>query len=178
MSTNFPVFQYHPNPIATGSVVTSDKQCKCCGQVRGYIYAASVYAESELNESICPWCVADGSAAEKFEATFADSHPLLDAGLSTDVVDEVTKRTPGYFSWQQEAWLSCCNDACEFHGDAPKDEVRSLPDDAVESLMSDLGLDEEEWEAFVENYESGGDPAVYKFICRHCKTHLYNADFS
>jgi uncharacterized protein CbrC (UPF0167 family) len=145
---------------------------------RGYIYTASVYAEADLNESICPWCIADGSAAEKFTAAFADSQPLGEAGIPDEVIEQVTKRTPGYTSWQQEHWMCCCNDACEFHGDAPKMELRSLVGEARDSLLSDLGLDEEDWESFVDNYEPGGDPAVYKFICRHCEKSVYNADFS
>src|SRR5215831_19917718 len=87
-----PTFRYHPDPIATGSVKQSDKECRSCEQARGYIYTASVYAEDDLDEQICPWCIADGSAAEKFDATFCDASPLASAGLKKEIVDEVTRR--------------------------------------------------------------------------------------
>ena len=59
---NLPAFRYHPDPISSGSIVASEKVCRCCGQNRGYIYAASVIAEEELDEKICPWCIVNGSA--------------------------------------------------------------------------------------------------------------------
>ena len=73
MST-LPTFRYHPDSIATGSVKPSDKECRSCGEARGYIYTSSVYAEESLDEEICPWCIADGSAAEKFDASFCDAN--------------------------------------------------------------------------------------------------------
>lgn len=29
---NLPVFKYHPDSIATGSIERSDAECECCGQ--------------------------------------------------------------------------------------------------------------------------------------------------
>lgn len=171
-----PVFRYHPDPVATGSVKPSDKTCRCCGQNRGYIYTASVYALDELNEAICPFCIADGSAAKKFDATFSDSQPLHQAGVPQQVVDEVTRRTPGYASWQQEVWLSCCGDACEFHGDASRVELRALEGEALKGLLFEIEWSAAEWEAFVKHYEPGGNPAAYKFICRHCRRTRYDID--
>ena len=173
-----PEFHYHPDPIATGNVKPSDKTCQCCAQSRGYIYVGSVYAIDELNEAICPWCIADGSAAKKFDAMFADSHPLRQAGVPKQIIEEVTRRTPGYVSWQQEVWLVCCGDACEFHGDAPHAEVRALEGEPLDELLGEIEWSPSEWNGFVTNYEPGGDPAVYKFICRHCKRRHYGLDFS
>src|SRR5690348_13816236 len=102
---SLPAFLYHPDPIATGSVKPSDVVCRCCCQARGHIYTASVYAPVTLRDCICPWCIADGSASGKFDAMFSDGHPLAEAGVPDEVVEEVTKRTPGYNSWQQEVWL-------------------------------------------------------------------------
>ena len=31
-----------------------------------------LYAVDELDEAFCPWCIANGTAAEKFEAEFTD----------------------------------------------------------------------------------------------------------
>jgi len=173
-----PEFRYHPDPVATGNVKPSDKICQCCHQSRGYIYKASVYAVEDLNEAICPWCIADGSAARKFDAVFADSHPLKQAGVPKQVIEEVTRRTPGYVSWQQDDWLVCCGDACEFHGDAPEDEVHALRGEALDDLLGELEWSAAEWSGFIELYEPGGDPAVYRFRCRHCKRYRYGVDFS
>lgn len=173
-----PNFRYHPDPIATGSVKASDTVCRCCGQARGYIYSASVYARGSQSDSICPWCIADGSAAQKFGATFSDGHPLVQAGVANEVVDEITRRTPGYNSWQQEVWLSCCKDACEFHGDASRAEVQALHGDALAETLSIWEWQETEWQGFVGHYEPGGNPAVYRFVCRHCGRRRYSLDYT
>ncbi|MCU9953286.1 CbrC family protein [Burkholderia pyrrocinia] len=33
---SLPAFRYHPDPLATGSVIRSDARCMCCGDARGY----------------------------------------------------------------------------------------------------------------------------------------------
>jgi uncharacterized protein CbrC (UPF0167 family) len=173
-----PNFSYHPDPIATGNVVPSEATCRCCGQARGYIYRASVYCRESLRESLCPWCIADGSAARKFDAVFSDGAPLVQSGVSTDVVEEVTQRTPGYVSWQQETWLCCCGDACEFHGDAPRKELAAFSGQPLADLLTEWGIDTGTWQRMLAGYEPGGNPAVYKFRCRHCGRLRYGLDFT
>ncbi|WP_264169817.1 CbrC family protein [Burkholderia cepacia] len=41
---SLPAFRYHPDPLATGSVIRSDARCVCCGDARGYVYAGPVHA--------------------------------------------------------------------------------------------------------------------------------------
>ncbi len=175
---SIPAFTYHPNPLATGSVKQSDVSCRCCGVARGYIYTASVYAPVSYRDCICPWCISDGSAAAKFEAMFSDDNPLAEAGLSEAIIEEVTKRTPGYNSWQQEMWLSCCDDACEFHGDAPLAELQALQGVALARTLTAWGWKERDWAQFVQHYQPGGSSAVYKFRCRHCGDIKYAIDFA
>src|SRR5579883_2785117 len=173
-----PNFRYHPNPIATGSVKPSSSICRCCGQARGYIYTSSVYASDSLQDSICPWCIADGSAADKFDALFSDPDPLAGAGVPDEVIDEVTRHTPGYNSWQQEIWLSCCQDACEFHGDATRDELLALQGEALTRTLVAWRWRDQNWKQFVQHYQPGGNPAVYKFVCHHCRKPGYALDFT
>lgn len=173
-----PTFKYHPDPLATGSIKPSSDPCDCCGQQRGYAYTGAFYTAVRDELSICPWCIASGDAAQKYRGSFSDDHPLVQAGLSEDVVREVTQRTPGYNSWQQEVWLTHCNDACEFHGDTEPAELRAIGWEAASDLFDDGGLDATSWAEFTRYYEKGGDPAVYKFVCRHCRKTLYGMDCS
>jgi uncharacterized protein CbrC (UPF0167 family) len=177
MST-LPTFRYHPDPIATGSIEESPNECLSCGQARGYIYTGSVYAEDDFENDICPWCIADGSAAEQFEATFSDGYSLTEADVSDEIVEEVTKRTPGFECWQSEVWLTCCDDACEFHGDATKSDLQAVDEDDLEDMLAEWDLSMSEWKQLVKSYQPKGDPAVYKFVCRHCKQAKYNMDCS
>lgn len=178
MSETLPHFRYHPNPLGTGAIEASTATCVCCGKPRGYIYVGPVYAKDDLHESLCPWCIADGSAAQKLGASFADAHPLIQAGVPTAIVEEVNLRTPGYTCWQQEWWLAHCGDACEFHGDASANDIKNVAAETKEYWLREYKQDEEGWAAATEGYVSGGDSAFYKFKCRHCGVVLFSWDLS
>lgn len=159
-------------------VKASDAVCICCHRARGFLYVGPVYSVQELNESLCPWCIADGSAAAKLGASFADSYPLQKAGVPETIVEEVSLRTPSYVSWQQESWLAHCNDACEFHGDAPAIEVANASEETLHQWQIEYNLTEKEWRQITDGYVPGGDSALYKFVCRHCKLVLFGWDCS
>ena len=172
-----PKFKYHPDPVATGNIVKSDECCECCGEKRGYIYNSTIYAEEEI-EFICPWCISNGEASTKFDGMFSDDYPLVDAGISESIINEVTRKTPGYNSWQQEEWQSHCDDACEFHGDATKKELEELKDTQLSEFLAVQLVDQNTWENILDAYEPGGNPAIYKFICKHCNKLIYTMDFT
>src|SRR5690242_9348045 len=118
---SLPTFKYHPDPIGTGSVVESTVVCPCCGKARGYTYQGPVFSEHDnLDQCLCPWCIADGSAHEKFDADFTDPDGVGDYGswdaVPQSVVQEVACRTPGFTGWQQERWWTHCGDAAAFLG--------------------------------------------------------------
>ncbi len=169
-----PKFRYHPDPIATGAIERSGILCECCGRKSGFRYALSVYSAEEVSD-VCPWCIQDGSAAKKFEAIFCDDYPLIEAGLPEELVQEVSQRTPGFESWQQEVWLSHCGDACAFIGDATKEDVLALAEGV--GRVEDQNLwKPEDFRKLAEYYEPKGSPALYKFKCLHCGEILYGID--
>jgi uncharacterized protein len=176
MPTNaLPSFKYHPAPLTTGAFKASAEACGCCGQARGYVYTGHVYSTKAVN-TVCPWCIADGTVAKRFDATLNDNHSLLLAGLPIEIVEEVTSRTPGYVSWQGESWIACCNDACEFHGDAPPEELHALDEKGRIALSDDSGFSVDDLADILAHYEPGGSPAFYKFICRRCGAKRYRGD--
>lgn len=173
-----PKFKYHPDPLSTGSITASDTVCDCCGVARGFEYTASFYSPRRSKPHLCPWCISSGEAAQKFDGDFSDPFPLEEDGILEKIIDEVSKRTPGYNSWQQEVWESHCEDACEFHGDATPDELASLNGDELSDHLDRIGLNPEQWQALVSAHRGGGNPAVYKFVCRHCGVSIYPIDFT
>ena len=175
MANDLPEFRYHPDPIATGSIVPSEETCECCGKERGYVCCATPSGEKDI-DFVCPWCVADGTANAKLGAFFSDSWPLSQANISREIIDEVTCRTPGYISWQQDSWMACCEDACEFHGDADKKELAALDEDARSRVARDFELPVEQFEEMLKYYTPKGSPAIYKFRCRHCGIVRFNWD--
>lgn len=172
-----PKFKYHPNPLATGAISESTEVCECCEKARGYIYTASFYSAEEV-EAICPWCIADGSAAEKYDGSFSDEYPLMESGISEEVTEEVCKRTPGFISWQQEIWQCHCGAPCEFHGDAEKQDIEELSGSTLESFLSTNMVKPEYWVGILQHYEKAGNPAVYKFKCIKCGEVIFSMDFT
>ena len=165
-----PSFAYHPDPLATGSIAESDAECEACGQERGYIYRGPVYAEDDV-EDLCPWCIADGSAAERFDATFTD---VEDSDLPDDVAETIATRTPGFSGWQQEVWLSHCGDGAEFLGRAGAVELAAYPD-ALADIR--LGLRQRDGaDRFLAALDKDGQPTAYLFRCRVCRTHVAYTD--
>lgn len=171
-----PDFQYHPDPLATGAVKAGGGVCDCCSQARGFEYTASFYTAHDEDLTLCPWCIANGDAARKYEGVFSDDVPLIEAGLPASIVREVCERTPGYSSWQQEIWQSHCGDACEFHGDAEPAELSSLSGDALACFLNRELLNLDQWRSILAGYQKGGNPAVYKFVCRQCRVAVFTMD--
>jgi uncharacterized protein len=119
MSGSIPDIPYHPDPLGTGFVVESAASCRACGQARGYVYTGPVYSTDELEEALCPWCIADG-AAEAFGAEFTDVGAEVPDDVPREVLEELAYRTPGFSGWQQEHWLYHCGDGAAFLGVADR----------------------------------------------------------
>jgi len=179
MSEPLPDFPYHPDPVATASVTPSDATCVCCERQRRYIYVGPVYAVEELDECLCPWCIADGTAAARFDADFTD---VLDVpeGVGADVVETITTRTPGFTGWQQEHWMFHCEDGAAFLGRVGRQELEAYPD-AIEVLrheQAEHGWPEEQVEEYLAVLDKDDMPTAYLFECRHCGAHLAYSDFT
>ena len=176
MVEDLPDFKYHLDPVRTGAVVPSSTPCACCARTRGYVYVAGVYAGENLDERLCPWCIADGSAASRFGASFSDDWRLHKAGLSAEIIAEVTCRTPGYISWQSEAWLHHCDDVCVYHGDASEADVANASEATRLAWQREYDLTDAEWDHLTADYVPRGERAFYKFVCRHCSAVLLGWD--
>ena len=175
-----PEFRYHPDPRATGVIVASEARCVACSRTRGFIYTGPVYAEQEFIDAFCPWCIADGTAARRFDAEFTDVGFGVPDDVPGTVAEEVAQRTPGFSGWQQEHWLYHCGDAAAFLGRAGRDEVEAHPD-ALELLRREH--DEDGWsservEEYLARLDREEGPTAYLFRCLHCGTHLAYSDFT
>jgi uncharacterized protein CbrC (UPF0167 family) len=173
-----PVFRYHPDPIGSGSLIESDQVCRACGKARGYLYTGPVYSEEELDDSLCPWCIADGSAHKKFDATFVDSE-AFDGEAPAAAVDEITERTPGFSAFQTEVWPSCCGDAAAFLAPAGIEELREQPGLeglALNHIIYELGISGGAATTLLNSLHRDTGATTYVFQCLHCRKHLLNID--
>ena len=173
MST--PDFRYHPDPIASGSVVPSDATCACWGQARGFAYAGPVYAE-EAVDALCPWCIASGAAHEKFDAEFVD--PEAFDGVPDDAVETIVERTPGFNAWQGERWPACCDDATAFLTPAGIAEIRgtyrSMEGAVLSHIIHELQVSGGAALRMLESLRADESPTAFLFQCLHCeRQHVY-----
>jgi uncharacterized protein len=168
---DLPSFRYHPDPLASGSIVVSEATCICCNQQRGYIYTGPTYCEEDVEDALCPWCIADGSAARKFDASFVDPADFPD-GIAPEVIAEIAHRTPGFSAWQSEKWLACCGDAAAFLEPAGHPDIRArypqLEGTLMMYIVHELGISGGAATRMLASLDRDRGPTAYVFACRHC----------
>ena len=174
MTEALPQFRYHPDPVATGAIEASDLTCECCERERCYIYNGAVYGMSDL-ENICPWCIADGSAAALGLSFVAVDFPNR-YGMSAQAVDELAHRTPGYRSWQPNDWCGHCEDACAVMGPASAEDVKQATPDTQSLFMRRYKWDQRDWDELAADFEPGANSTLFKFVCLHCSQVMFSKD--
>jgi len=179
-----PEFRYYADPFESGVMRTSGESCQCCGQATGYIYGGSFYAIGDESH-FCPWCIADGSAAAKFDGEFNDAAGvgMGDVELPLPIVQEVSQRTPSFFSWQQERWWAHCNDAGRFIGELEHVDRALIASQAgrefVDTLREETHIaSDTDWQALLDTPSRERDLAVFVFRCLHCGQLGGYADYS
>jgi len=173
-----PPFRYHPDPIRSGSVVPSDAVCDRCGQARGYVYDGPVYVEDD-EPTLCPWCIADGSAHEELDATFVDAEAFPD-GTPQAAIEEITERTPGYSAWQEEHWPACCGDATAYIAPVGiakiRKEYRQLEGFILNHIIYNMGISGGAATRLLQSLDRAKGPTAFVFRCPKCETHHFHVD--
>ena len=172
-ATELPAFRHHPDPLGSGSVIASPARCRACDATRGFVYTGPVYAEeADLDDAICPWCIADGTAHAAFDATFVDSEAFT-ADIPEATMDAVTRRTPGYSAWQGERWPVCCDDATAFLTPLGIDELRTthreLESFALSHIIYRLGISGGAATRMLNSLRRDVSPTAYLFRCLACE---------
>ena len=174
---NLPLFKYSPNAYKLDIFVEEEGTCSICDEKRNLKYNGSFYSIEEP-DYICPWCIANGKAAEKYDGEFNDycgiegSSAESASTIPKELLLEVSTKTPSYFSWQQEEWMSHCNEPCAFIGYADTK--------TIEPLMSELNEDIEKngygAEFIKEHLSKDGHLVGYLFQCVNCGQHRLHVD--
>ena len=117
MARELPHFPYHRDPMASGSLRHSDDKCECCGQAPGILYDGVVYSRQRVT-SVCPWCIADGSATDKFDASFFDADFQDEDSNRLELSDETHREvfgcTIGFSTFNPFGWWVHCGEPAEY----------------------------------------------------------------
>ena len=165
-------FKYHPN-VWEQNVFSCKNNgqkaiCQCCGKETEY-FLESMYTEEDI-DCICPQCVANGQASQKFKGEFIQDAEI-DKVDDQEKIDELFKRTPGYLSWQGEYWLACCKDFCAYVGEVGTKELEEM--EIADEVFTEYE-DRNEYENVREYLVKQGSMSGYLFRCLHCgKYHLW-----
>lgn len=166
---DLPKFKYHPDPLETGSIELKETDCPVCGEHSDYSYVGPTYGRGENIEGICPNCIANGSAAKKYNIEFVGDHEELD---NDEFKDELEHRTPGFSSIQGEQWLSHCGDFCAFIGKVGQvggqkigESLENILPDDLKKVTDIFDIKKEELDNFMEE---NGYIQGYLFKCLKC----------
>jgi uncharacterized protein CbrC (UPF0167 family) len=171
--SNLPKFKYHPNVYKDDIVFHIDGVCQCCGKDVN-VFINSMYTRHEI-QCICMNCIADGSAAKKFDGKFIqDVEKLVSDPAKTD---ELLHRTPGYDCWQGEYWLTCCDDYCEYLGPVIARKLNELDEIGVSDEVMQEYNDRCGMNLSKSDLLLNGSPSGYLFRCLHCGRHRIDVDF-
>ena len=135
-----------------------------------------------MKDRLCPWCIADGCAHEKYNVEFIDPIAVGNYGLwdkvPPKVVEEIAFRTPGFTSWQEGRWWTHCGDGAEFLGFAGKEESISLGSEFLQALRSDIDMKEDkEWQDYLNTLNKDKGPTAYIFRYKQCGKYGGYSDF-
>lgn len=176
----YPTFKYHPNAYGLDIFAQETGICNICGQHRELKYDCSFYAQ-EYPDYICPFCIADGSASQKYDGEFNDYTSIESVSpnpsdpkspIDPALLEEICCRTPSYTSWQQAEWKVHCNEPCAFIDYADVATITPLLDELEEDIQND-GYPPE----FIKTCLSkDGDLVGYLFQCVVCGKHRLHVD--
>jgi uncharacterized protein len=171
---SLPSFRYHPDPVLSGGVVASDATCDVCKHGRGYVYAAQPYGEDVDDDvTVCPWCVADGSAHAKLGAEFTD-YEAFEEGVPEAAQKEIVERTPGFATWQDgAAWPACCGDAMAFVEPVGTKDIKAkylkVEGAAMMYIVHQLGISGGAATRLLNTLDRDKGPTGYVFRCLACE---------
>ncbi len=144
---HLPIFRHHPDPVATGAVVAKDGfVCGVCNQARSHAYIAPYWDKEDrwigTGEAICPWCIADGSAARLWGAVFNPLECLsaaVRATLPAETLDTFRFRTPHFLGITEPEWLDHHGEPAAYLGEVDFARYLTLPPQAQKAVRQSLG---------------------------------------
>jgi uncharacterized protein CbrC (UPF0167 family) len=182
---DIPEFKYHPYPLKTLTFEQEDSvTCKCCNMPTlvyyTYPFESSLDSVDYDDFFICPTCIIDGKASEKFQGKFQEPE-YCEPVSSPEKLDELCHRTPGYYAPEKAYWLAHCDDFCalvDLIDDWCEIEEKGIEREIEEDWVINDNYDITDIAVIKEhlNFDNGGAFNGYLFRCLHCGKHRLYVD--
>lgn len=165
VTLELPKFKYYPDPLGSGDIIKYETICPVCNQKREYKYIGP-FLSKQGAEGICPWCIADGSAAKKYQGSF-QLNELCEEVSNKKFKNELLYRTPGYRAWLLGSWPSHCGDYCIYFGSVGWNETKDITElkGTFDNIRRKAGLTQPEFE---ETFVKEGYIEGHLFRCSKC----------
>lgn len=174
-----PTFRFHPDPVQSGAVEASSDVCGACGKARGFVYTGPCYVEDDFDAALCPWCIADGRAFDRFGVTFAEVAPK--PGFDLRLAEEIEERTPGLTTFNPIDWPVCCQTPMAYLEPAGHAELLARHADLAATLPATLaaahGLPPGPAQELFASLQRDHAPCAHVFRCLRCATRRAVIDF-
>lgn len=174
-----PHFRLHSDPLSSGSLEWRPVSCRACEQERPATYVGPVVAAADLEDALCPWCIADGTAHARFGVEFFDAE-LVPSSVSSDVLEELLTRTPGFHTWQGIEWPLCCGAPSSFLEPVGAEQLRAryreVEGPLIGHMVHDLGMSGGALHALIAALDRDRGPTAYVFRCLACSTLIARID--
>ena len=157
MSNEIPKFKYVDDNIVKNFFVKEDNKvlCKCCEKETDLVYYTIPHCEDNI-KPLCPECIANGKAAEKFNCDFID-----------EPFDE-------YSAWQQPYYPNHCDDFCKFISYVGYKELKER--NLLDKIIISSDNDEDSVREYIEDLEIEGNFQGYLFECLKCGQLILHTD--
>jgi uncharacterized protein CbrC (UPF0167 family) len=167
-SSPLPTFKYHVDPFATRVFEASEAECPVCHRATGYAYVGPFYTNNDV-ANLCPWCIADGRAATKYNGYFVTPYSLEKVSQLSQT-EELQLRTPGYFFGSDYFWPAHCGDYCTLLQKVHWADITHLENELTDDLDQLEVEDGEDRQAKRDALE-GTALWAYLFRCQTCGQH-------
>jgi uncharacterized protein CbrC (UPF0167 family) len=172
MSQSLPHFRFHPDPQRSGSVVAAEVTCDACGLTRSAKYVGPIYVDGDTEPTLCPWCIAEGTAHARFGAVFQDAS--FPGNTDPALIAEIEERTPGFATFNPLEWPVCCTLPMAYGEPTGIAEIRAryrtLEGQLMATIVHELGISGGAARTFLESLRREESPTVHVFHCLSCDT--------
>ena len=177
-----PDFKYHPFPLETGAFEQDGKTviCHCCGRTTRvyyeYPFDTDLIPDDDFDIYFCADCIKNGEASKKFRGVFQNPN-FCEKVADKTKLEELCKRTPGYYAPRQAYWLAHCDDFCALVEDIfawSELAEKGLESEVEEDWVANADLDINDINLIKKRLRYSGKYFGYLFRCLHCgKYRLY-----